>query len=1088
MANGGVRDLLVQLRLDGNKFRSDMSTARSEVKKLESEFKAIKSDQHITDAGEQLKRNMEEQLKVLDGQILGYQQRISELKSALNQTAPGSKENKSLTNDILKLETSLNKSKEHANKLRREMEEMFRPETVDRAAQFVQTMSELASIGRDAEMAYSFLVGDWAKEAANSADEINVSREQALAMVEKIAAGRHGWYEGWDKDIDTWIQQLITDVPIAYQEAAQAMANGMQAGGVAIDNIQEYTRVFTRMEKATNLTGEEGAQQFGKFLTIMETAPTEFEAVASAIVELGNNVAATESQIVETSTRSASALKAVSMQEADILALSAGALMLGMEPAAAASSLEKLARKSGASAEFAAKGYGELQDQLKAVGAEYASFYDLQVAMDADSGFRKGLLADLGMTNKDLTYLVNQAVLAEKWAGLMGQTVEEFAAAWEKDPAKYFVSLFDTIGQLDESGAASIFETLASLGITEIREGRLARNYALLSESLMDVLLMSRQANEEAVALETESQKLFQTTQSQRQKNQNKNENFLQAMGEGVTNIRQPWDDFWADFKQNMTQNMPEWATTGMGMVVGALSGLGDVLGGFSRTMQGIYYTGQVYKDLKNVDWKGAKGLLSKVGSVGKTGLGVGAALGLIGLVDYLTDMAESTQSIQEALNGIQINVDEESKKRALAAFQEVQDAADRLSGKEKDDLSTMSRVVQAGYGDEEMFGRALAWEQTKTKEALQELNLSYGEQIADKNEAIAKAFDQGEDALASALAMERDSLKAQWEKDVNAIENDYSRVVSRLYNGMIGQNEAAENAMKRAQENYSLFALLMGLRQGEIKRTESAYSQLLEGLAANGVIGGGQYERLLFDPEQVWRSPTDFRNISKGLLEQMEEDFEEVLGNDYLNGLLTTALESGAFENMDFSQLEGAFAGLIAAVDMRSAILEGGGIQEVGSAITDGIAYGMLANVDAVGAAAAQLRDVVVNALKGAFEINSPSRVTRPLGAFTTEGFVAGMLDKEQDVRSSVRRMMLAAEKEAEMLSPRVNAVMAAAAGGSGAAGYAGGGGGQRVTQSVVNNYSIGGADIYSQQGVRKLAQQIARLQRSTNGSVGKG
>lgn len=1079
--------MLVQLRLDGNKFRSDMSTARSEVKKLESEFKAIKSDQHLTDAGEQLKRNMEEQLKVLDGQILDYQKRISEVKSALSQTVPGSKENKSLTGDIVKLETSLYKSQEHANKLRREIEEMSRPESLARVEQFVQTLSELSSIGRDAEMAYSFLIGDWAKEAANAADLTNMEREQALAYVEKIAKDRPGWYDGWDEMTDRFIQQLITEVPLTYGEVATIMANAMQAGGVAVEDIQEFTRMFAMLQSSTNLTGEEGAMQFGKFLTIMEADVSQYEALASVIVDLGNNVAAKESEIVEVAKRSASTLRAVGMDAEDILGVSASALMLSMEPAAAGSALEKLAKKSGASAEFAANGYGELQAQLKAVGAEYASFYDLQVAMDADSGLRKGLLADLGMTNKDFTYLVNQAVQTEKVAGLMGQTVEEFAAAWEKDPAKYFVSLFETIGQLDESGAASIFETLAELGITEIRESRLASNFALVSDNLKGVLELARTANDEAVALEREAKTLFETTESQRQMNKNKNENFLQAMGEGVTNIRQPWETFWADFKQNMTENLPEWATTGMGMVVGALSGLGDVLGGFSRTMQGIYYTGQVYKDLKNVDWKGAKGLLSKVGSVGKMGLGVGTALGLIGLVDYLTDMAESTQSIQEALNGIQINVDEESKKRALAAFQEVQDAADRLSGKEKDDLSTMSRVVQAGYGDEEMFGRALAWEQTKTKEALQELNLSYGEQIADKNEAIAKAFDQGEEALASALALERDSLKEQWEKDVNAIENDYSRVVSRLYNGMIGQNEAAENAMKRAQENYSLFALLMGLRQGEIKRTESAYSQLLEGLAANGVIGGWQYERLLFDPEEVWRSPTDFRNISKGLLEQMEKDFEEVLGNDYLNGLLTTALESGAFENMDFSQLEGSFAGLIAAVDMRSAILEGGGIQEVGSAITDGIAYGMLANVDAVGAAAAQLRDVVVNALKGAFEINSPSRVTRPLGAFTTEGFVAGMLDKEQDVRSSVRRMMLAAEKEAETLSPRVNAVMAAAAGGSGAAGYAGGGGGQRVTQSVVNNYSIGGADIYSQQGVRKLAQQIARLQRSTNGSIGK-
>lgn len=1085
MASGGVRDLLVQLRLDGNKFRSDMGTARSEVKKLESEFKAIKSDQHLTDAGEQLKRNMEEQLKVLDGQILNYQNRIAEVKSALSQTAPGSKENKSLTNDILKLETSLNKSKEHANKLRQEMEEMFKPAVVDRAAQFVQTMSELASIGRDAEMAYSFLIGDWAKEAADAADLTNMEREQALAYVEKIAKDRPGWYDGWDEMTDRFIQQLITEVPLKYGEVATIMANAMQAGGVAVEDIQEFTRMFAMLQSSTTLTGEEGAMQFGKFLTIMEADVSQYEALASVIVDLGNNVAATESEIVEVAKRSASTLRAVGMDAEDILGVSASALMLGMEPAAAGSALEKLAKKSGASAEFAANSYNELLTAIKNAEPGLESFYDTAYWI-TDKNNRLSLESALGLLPGELTPLVTQALQAEKIAGMMGQTVEEFAAAWADDPAKYFVSLFETIGQLDESGAASIFETLSTLGITEIRESRLASNFALVSDNLKGVLELARTANDEAVALEREAKTLFETTQSQRQMNQNKNENFLQAMGEGVTDIRQPWENFWADFKQNMTENMPEWATTGMGMVVGALSGLGDVLGGLSRTMQGIYYTGQVYKDLKNVDWKGAKGILSKLGTVGKVGAGIGAAMGLISLVDYLSEASASAKDIQSSLESIQINVDEESKKRALEAFQEVQAAADRLSGKEQEDLRKMSRVVQAGYGDEEMFGRSLAWEQAQAKKRLQELSLSYGTQIADKNEAIANAYDRGDTEMAGILAAERDVLKQQWENDVNAIENDYSRVVSQLFNGMIGQNAEQAAALEKAGKQHSLFWLLTGLDSGEIEKTEENYRKAIEGLWELGHLTAGEAETYL-SSRGMFEKWLGYEEMAKTVLRGMEKDFEYIYGNEFLNGILTAALDAKAFDNVDFTQIEGAFAGLVASQDLRGAILAGSDIRTIGSEITAGLAEGMLSNVDAVGSAAAQLRDAVVTALKGVFEINSPSRVTRPLGAFTTEGFVAGMLDKEQDVRSSVRRMMLAAEKEAEMLSPRVNAVMAAAAGGSGAAGYAGGGGGQRVTQSVVNNYSIGGADIYSQQGVRKLAQQIARLQRSTNGSIGK-
>ena len=1072
--------MLVQLRLDGNRFRSDMSTARSEVKKLESEFKAIKSDQHLTDAGEQLKRNMEEQLRVLEGQISEYQTRISEVKSALSQTMPGSKENKSLTNDILNLETSLNRSKEHANKLRQEMEEMFRPATLTRAEQFVQTMSELSSIGRDAEMAYSFLIGDWAKEAANAADLTNMEREQALAYVEKIAKDRPGWYDGWDEMTDRFIQQLITEVPLTYGEVATIMANAMQAGGVAVEDIQEFTRMFAMLQSSTNLTGEEGAMQFGKFLTIMEADVSQYEALASVIVDLGNNVAAKESEIVEVAKRSASTLRAVGMDAEDILGVSASALMLSMEPAAAGSALEKLAKKSGASAEFAANGYGELQAQLKAVGAEYASFYDLQVAMDADSGLRKGLLADLGMTNKDFTYLVNQAVQTEKVAGLMGQTVEEFAAAWEKDPAKYFVSLFETIGQLDESGAASIFETLAELGITEIRESRLASNFALVSDNLKGVLELARTANDEAVALEREAKTLFETTESQRQMNKNKNENFLQAMGEGVTNIRQPWETFWADFKQNMTENLPEWATTGMGMVVGALSGLGDVLGGFSRTMQGIYYTGQVYKDLKNVDWKGAKGFFGaiKKGAV-KAAPYLGTLAGFAAMAGLINDMYVDTTGISEALANVQINIDEESKNRALSAIAEVKAAADGLNNQQLDErYAGTSAVVQRGFGTVEMFSQALGYEQEKADRAIESMYNEYGNKIrALEKELLAAASDA--DALM--IQQQIEQTESAMEAQIQLVKKTYTETLNALYAGAVkahGGEKATGQLLLYEKEHDALMKLYEAQKMSRNEaekylRSEDVYSFL-------GKLGiETMRQGMVKLPEE----------LIKDLYNTMSMTASDIMTkNGTLMSLVSTMLGEGALDNATLDGLEGYLLQTLQALDLKSVGESGAGNwKSIGEQYMGGLAMGIDAGSGSVVAATERVMAAMVAAARAALDINSPSRVGRSIGVFWDEGLAGGVLAGSKEIEAAMQQTMKNLQQEAEMLSPRVNAVMAAAAGGSGAAGYAGGSGGQRVTQSVVNNYSIGGADIYSQQGVRKLAQQIARLQRSTNGSIGK-
>lgn len=1081
MAGGSVRDLMVQLRLDQSQFKNEMVLARSEVKKLEAEFKAVKSDEDVADAGALLKKNLEAQVKAMTEQVDGYEKRLNELKAALNVVKPGSRDESQLTRDIKNLETSLDNAKTHLNTIKRNMETF-------KADEFVRAMEGIVQTGNDMKMAYSFLLGDWAKETADLADLANVSREQALAFVEKIAKDRPGWYDGWADQTDEFIRQLIKEVPLSYSEVATIMANAMQAGGVAVEDIEEFTRMFAMLQSSTNLTGEEGAMQFGKFLTIMEADVDAYTALASVIVDLGNNVAAQENEIVEIAMRSASALRAVGLSAEDILGISASALTLGMEPAAAASSLEKLAKKAGGSAEFAAKGYEDFRKQVEAAYGPFGSFYDLAVLMGNDSNALKALRGSLGLIPEDFDRLMKNAVQAEKVAWLMGQTVDEFAAAWAQDPAKYFVNLFETIGQLDESGSESLFNILGELGITEIREGRLASNFAMVSENLSAVLDLARVANNEASALEREAETLFATTQSQRQMNENKSQNFLQKIGEGATAVRQTWDNLWANMQQTLTENLPEWAQTGIGATVEILSELGSVIDSIGNFAQGIYYTGQVYRDIKKTNWGRVGEVLKPLVSGGKMALGVGAAFGLIGLVDYLTDMAESTQSIQEALNGIQINVDEESKKRALAAFQEVQDAADRLSGKELEDLSTMSRVVQAGYGDEDMFGRALAYEKEMAKRDLQELNLSYGEQIADKNEAIAQAFDKGDTALAEVLAAQRDTLKMQWEQDANAIENEYSRTVSALFNGMISTDEEMAQKLNTMASRYSLFALLEGMKNGELPQSDKNLRIAIEALFNEGLMGQMNYDHYMDDPSYflagLWR-----HNWSKKVLQLMEKDFEDVYGNDFMNSLLSAALDADAFQNMDFSQVEGAFSGLVAAMDLRGAILDGGNVEAVGAAITDGLAYGMLSKQDALSAAAVQLRNTIVSALKGALDIHSPSGVTRPLGAFTTEGFVAGMLDKEQDVRGSVRRMMLAAKAEADALSPKINAAMMMMGGGvlSGGAGL--GGGVQIAGKStpVINNYYNVSGSVETQQNVRRLAQQLARAQQYTNQSVGK-
>lgn len=1051
MASGdSVRDLLVQLRLDQSQYKREMTTAKQELTLLKEKFKEVDSDTELDSAGKTLRENVSSQIALLEQQVTAAEQQIEKLKAALGTVEKGSKEESALTKDLTAMETAASKAKAHINELKEKLEEMD-------AEAFVKAFEPILQLVQDFNMAFDLLVGDWAKETADSADEVFVAREHALAKVAKIAESRPGYYEGWDEHADAFINQLITEVPATYEEVALVMANAMQAGGVALEDIEEYTENFIRLEKSTDLTGEEGGQQFGKFLHIMEAGVEDFEALGSVIVALGNELPATESAILDTATRSASALRAVGISAEDVLGISASALSLGMEPAAAASALEKLVKKAGGSAEFAAEGYGKFREQVEESLGPFESFYDLQSQMDANPKVRKAALDALGMTGEDFDRMMRMAVQTEKFAGLMNQSVAEFAAAWKEDPAQYFADLFAMIGQLDESGASSLFETLAELGITEIREGRLASNFVMISGAMGESIALAREANKEATALEKESSRLFKTTESQRKMNQNKQENWMQKIGEGVTAVRQPWDDFFADLKQNLVENLPDWATTGFGAMVEVLSGFGTILGGVGEVAQGIYYTGQVYKDAKKIDWKNM-GKTAKI--IGKGSLAVGGAAAVVAalavLGDALYQMAIDASTIVDNVANIQINVDEESKNRAIAAFEEVKNAS-QLTDDEKEYLEDVVNVVKAGYGDEEMFGDALGYAQRKYAEREKAIKMEYGTEIAEVNEEILAAVRAGDDALAEELTKRRDTLKESYEAEMEFAKGEYSAEIDAIVNGMIKGSSGAVDALE-------------GLN-GVVDDTVRALAR----------VPGWQ--------EAIFEG--DKRAAAKEMLKKAEPAVEALMELESVGTMLKVLEESGVLGDIDYDMVTGNFASLMEAAsflaDIKKARAQGkDDVESLSNLVTpwrrDKTGNKVL-DEKAEEVTRKNVQEIIDYVLK---DIGVPVGAV-PLGTGIGSAAAQGLRDSKGEMVGAFGETLGALQEEANRMAPHIDAVVTWHVQGSAGAGATAGAAAGGIAGGITNNFNVTGSALGDRNNIKKLAQEIMRMQKQTNGSVGK-
>lgn len=212
------------------------------------------------------------------------------------------------------------------------------------------------------------------------------------------------------------LRGLAQKLPASHTEIA-AVAEAAGQLGVKRQDVASFTKTMIDLGESTNMTADVAATQIARFNNIMGIANSQAKHLGSAIVDLGNSNATTESEIMDMSMRIAAAGRQVRMTAPEILAMSASLTSVGVGAEAGGTSLskffvqiDKAVSRGGKDLEVMAKTAGMTSDQFKKMyeskGGAAKAFTEFEKGLGKMIKAGKGaneVMEDLGINEVRLT-------------------------------------------------------------------------------------------------------------------------------------------------------------------------------------------------------------------------------------------------------------------------------------------------------------------------------------------------------------------------------------------------------------------------------------------------------------------------------------------------------------------------------------------------------------------------------------------------------------------------------------------------------------------------------------------------------------
>lgn len=822
MAGGTpLGQMYIELGLDVSKFNPTLNGAKNAVKYFQSNVKALDSS---------LKNNGKN-TDLLQAKYKTLGQAIEAQKSVLDQ----------MKKSFDALEPGTAKFDKAAAEIERENAKLAAME-----GQLRNVQQALIAVGKENSFANRInkfgdgLIksGDKIKNFGDSVSSLGGKLTTGLTlplvasvgMVTKAAVDYESAFAGVKKTVDETatvsyknlsdgIRQMAKELPASAVEIANVAEVAGQLG-IKAEDILTFSRTMIDMGESTNLSAEEAATAIAKIANILGLTSDEYGRFGASVVDLGNNFATTERDIVEMTNRLAAGGKLAGLTAPDILGLATAMSSVGIEAEAGGTAMTQT---------------------LTAIG-------------NAVSLTGKGAADDLNLIAKTA-----------------GMTSEEFQQAWKEKPVVALQSFIKGLKDAQDKGV-NMNAILAQLGMTGIRQSNMLKSLALASDKMGDAVDRSNKAWKENTALTNEANKRYETTESQLKMFKNQVTDLaiefggplLKALRDGLTAAK-PWIDTLAkmakqfsSMSEEQQRNVLKWAalTAGAGPalsilgkgfgIIGNLTkalgwftkGAGKAVGGMSlmlKTFQAFRTTGNLSSAFKlasggavalgnaTASASTSTGLLTT--SMGTLANPLGLIVGGLGLTTaalvYLGNEKDKARIKTEEF-GSQLS---DTARGELRSFQKTVDETSTAVanfGTHAGDADKVSGAFKKLYEE-------IATAADKTNKRMEELGAKWGLSEDD----IAKAKERNGQVVSNTEAMmnQINEIYQRHNGDASKFSQEEKEIILNNQNEMI-KAKLSMMSLSADQQKAALQALngdVRSLNETQLKHTKDVLKQALD-------------------------------------------------------------------------------------------------------------------------------------------------------------------------------------------------------------------------------------------------------------------